>query len=126
MNETKLGKKIIIMASEFGHRLFRCNTAQGWVGEATRFTKETKLIAYPGDVLVRKARPLHAGLVDGGSDYIGWTKDGKFLAIETKIEGKKTDKKRLELQMNFINSINKMGGVAGMVYDEEDALELLS
>lgn len=126
MSETALGKKIMMMASELGHRLFRCNTAQGWVGESTRFTKETKIVAHPGDVLIRKARPLHAGLVEGGSDYIGWTKDGKFLAIETKIAGKTTQKKRLEEQLAFIDAVTRCGGVAGMVTDEESAFELLA
>lgn len=126
MSETALGKRICLMASSLGHRLFRCNHAKGWVGEAIRFSKPAKINVYPGDVIIRKALPLHAGLCDGQSDYIGWTKNGKFLAIETKTKNSKTQKKRLDEQNNFIKQILDVGGIAGMVEDEEQALELLS
>lgn len=126
MKESILQKKLIIMASQLGHRLFRCQTAQGWVGESARFTKEQKIFVYPGDVLVRKARPLHAGLTDGGSDLVGWSKDGRFLAIETKTTEGTTAKERKILQQNFIDAVNKSGGIAGIVRTEEEGFELFS
>ena len=110
------------MASDLGHRLFRQNTGVGWAGIAQRFTKETKIIALPGDVLIRKARPLHAGLCVGSSDYIGFSSTGKFIAAELKSDkGKAT-----EQQVAFIEAVRRSGGIAGIVRDEEDALELLS
>lgn len=126
MKETVLGKKIIMIASELGARLFRVNTGQGWVGDSIRFSEDAKIIVHAGDVLIRKARPLHAGLCDGGSDYIGWTKDGKFLAIETKTIDGTTKKERLEKQLNFIEQVNNAGGIGGICKTEEEAFELLT
>lgn len=127
MKENILQKKLIILASDLGHRLFRCQTAQGWVGESARFTVPQKVNVYPGDVLIRKARPLHAGLVDGGSDLIGWHGNtGRFIALETKTIDGKTAKERIISQQNFIDAVNKSGGIAGIVRDEESAFDLLS
>jgi len=127
MSETPLQKRIIVMASELGHRLFRHNVCMAWAGKAIKFSKEAKIVVYPGDVLIRKGYPIHAGLIEGGSDLIGWHgKSGKFLAIETKTLDGKTDKERLEKQENFIMQVNKSGGIAGIVRDEESAFDLLS
>ena len=63
---------------------------------------------YSGDVVIRQARPLHAGLVEGGSDLIGWeNKTGLFTAFETK-----TPNGRLtERQKTFIDAVNAAGGI---------------
>ena len=114
------------MASQLGHRLFRHNVGLGWVGKSTRYSEATTVKVMPGDVLIRQARPLHAGLIEGGSDTIGWTVDGRFLAIETKTIDGKTDKERLIKQTSFINAINKAGGVAGFARTEEEGFELLN
>lgn len=127
MKESILQKKLIIMASQLGHRLFRCQTAQGWVGESVRFSKDQKVFVHCGDVLIRKARPLHAGLVDGGSDLIGWHgKTGQFIALETKTTDGKTAKERIVTQQNFIDAVNKSGGIAGIVRTEEEGFELFN
>lgn len=58
---------------------------------------------------------------NGGSDLIGWTMDGKFLAVETKSPtGKATPE-----QINFIEKVNASGGVAGIARSVEDALRLI-
>lgn len=123
MKETDLGKLIQLEFSKLGHRLFRNNTGMGWAGKAQHFSKPMVINVYPGDVVIRKARPLHAGLIEGGSDLIGWTKNGKFLAVEQKIEGNYTEPKRFEKQMTFITSINRAGGVAFIAYSVEEAME---
>ena len=126
MSETPLQKRIILMASQLGHRLFRHNVCMAWAGKAIRFSKEAKITVYPGDVLVRKAYPIHAGLTEGGSDLIGWHGiTGKFIAIETKTIDGKTDKDRLEKQENFILQVNKAGGIAGIIRTEEEGFDLL-
>lgn len=126
MSETPIQKKILLLASQFGHRLFRSNTGMGWAGHAIHFTNKQTVFVGPGDVLIRKARPLHAGLCEGGSDLLGWTKNGHFLAVEVKVEGKRTDPDRLEKQLNFIRQINNSGGIAGICKNEEDAIKLFS
>lgn len=120
MSENNLLKEIQLAIAPLGHRIFRNNTAQGWVGSSAHFTKKMMVQVYPGDVIIRKAKPLHAGLCNGSSDGIGWNKDGKFLAIECKSDiGKPTEE-----QINFINQVNQAGGIAGVCRSVEDALKL--
>lgn len=140
MNENVLGKKLCLIASNLGARIFRVNTGMGWVGETINFSKKTtllKLDMYPGDIIIRKARPLHAGLCEGGSDFIGWSSKiitqnmvGKKVALFTALEIKtlegKTNKNRLEKQQAFIDAVNNAGGIASIIKDEESAFELLS
>lgn len=57
----------------------------------------------------------------GGSDLLGWTKDGKFLAIETKLAGRNpTDK-----QLNFLDQVNKSGGIGILAYCVDDVTKAL-
>ncbi len=61
------------------------------------------------------------GLCVGSSDLIGILRDGRFLAIECKAEkGRATPE-----QINFINAINKSGGVAGICRSVDDVKILL-
>lgn len=126
MIESSLQKEILLIASKLGHRLFRVNTGVGWVGQSARVTKNMMVQVYPGDVIIRNARPLHAGLTEGGSDLIGWSNTGKFVGIETKVQGNKTAKDRLEKQQSFIDAIRNSGGIAGMVETREEFISLFS
>lgn len=81
-----------------------------------------KISVEPGDVLIKKARPLHAGLVDGNGDYIGYSSTGKFISLELK-----TDKGIIiQEQTNWCDAVNRSGGIAGIVRTEEEGFELLS
>lgn len=121
MSEIALGKRICLMASEMGHRLFRMNSGLAWVGKSIRFSKPMKIEVFPGDVLIKNARPFHAGF-PGMSDYGGWTKYGKSLWVEIKTE---TGKIREE-QIIFSDAVNRAGGIAGIIRTEEEGFELLS
>ncbi len=122
MNETALGKKICLLASEMGHRIFRSNRGEGWIGKAIFFSKPAKIDVYPGDVIIRKAKRIHFGLCNGQGDYIGFSKTGKFMSIELKTE---TGKIREE-QILFSDAVNKAGGIAGIVRSVEEAFDLFS
>lgn len=122
MNETALGKRICLMASNLGHRIFRSNVGEGWIGKAIFFSKPAKIEVYPGDVIIRKAKRIHFGLCNGQGDYLGFSRDGRFISIELKTE---TGKIREE-QILFSDAVNRAGGIAGIVRDEEQAFELLS
>lgn len=126
MSESPLQKRLIVMASQLGHRLFRNNVGMGWMGKSTRFTKPMKINVYPGDVIIRKSVPVKFGLAVGSSDLVGFSSTGKFIAIETKTIDGKTDKDRLEKQMNFIAQVQKSGGIAGIVKTDEEGFELFS
>ena len=122
MKEIELGKKICLMASNLGHRIFRSNVGEGWIGQAVFFSKKAKIEVYPGDVIIRKAKRIHFGLVNGCGDYVGFSKEGKFISVELKtLAGKIRDE-----QVAFSDAVNRAGGIAGIVRTEEEGLELLS
>lgn len=112
---------------EFTH--WRNNTGVGWAGTPVKINKPCQIFAEAGDVLVKNARPLHAGLCPGSSDLIGLkrvtiTPDmvgqtiAQFVAVEVKTRrGKATDK-----QNNFLDVVNNAGGV-GIVARSADDLE---
>lgn len=122
MNENALGKKICLLASELGHRIFRSNVGEGWIGKAIFFSKPANIEVYPGDVIIRKAKRIHFGLCNGQGDYIGFSKDGKFISIELKTDIGKIR----EDQILFSDAVNRAGGIAGIIRTEEEGLELLS
>ena len=112
-NTATLTNEIVALASRLGHRLFRCNTGQGWVGVFVRLAE--------GVLTLRNARPFHAGLVEGGSDLIGWTSTGRFLAIEVK----RGRDRPTEAQARFIAAVSSAGGVAGVAYSLDDARAIM-
>ena len=82
------------------------------------------LAVEPGDVLVRNARPLHAGLCTGSSDLIGYRQiDGvaQFVAIEVK---SRTGSPTAE-QQAFIDTVQSMGGLSGIARSVDDARSIL-
>ena len=133
MKEIELGKKICLMASQLGSRIFRANVGEGWIGKAIFFSKPAKVEVYPGDVIIRKAKRIHFGLCNGQGDYLGWTPRivtqnmvGKSVALFTSIEVKTETGAIREDQIAFSDAVNKAGGIAGIVRDEESAFDLLS
>ena len=124
MSEMSTLRQILLTCSRGPTRLFRQNTGQGWVGQSRRFSRPETVIVQPGDVLIRNARPLHAGLCEGSSDLIGWTqRDGAavFTAIEVKTErGRVTPE-----QAQFVDVVTAAGGIAGIARSVEDAQRLI-
>lgn len=118
MTESNLGKLIQMKLSKVGVRLFRNNVALGWVGKTQFFRHPGRVFidVQPGDVLIRQARPLHAGLCEGSSDYIGYNSNGLFTAVEIKSDsGRPTD-----AQINFIEQVRSVGGIAVIARKLED------
>ena len=113
MSESTLQKHIMLALSEAGATVFRQNVGLAWVGKFTRIG--------PDSVRIDGARPLHAGLCKGSSDIIGWTTDGRFLAIEVKTKNGRAFKD----QIQFIESVRRSGGAAGVARSVEDALRIL-
>ena len=59
--------------------------------------------------------------VPGMSDIMGQMKDGRLLAIEVKVPGKKPT----ELQMDFIQLVNQYYGVGGWADNIETAIKII-
>lgn len=115
MNESDLMRLIQVAVSAMGHRVFRNNIAQAWVGIYAGRTID-------GIVTLKNARPLHSGLCVGSSDLIGFTNTGRFVAIEVKSA---TAKPTVE-QINFLNIVKRFGGLAGIARSVEDAKDIIN
>ena len=100
MKESDIQRKIMIEVSKLGHRVFRNNT---------------------GLFTLDDGRKVRTGLCVGSSDLVGWTNTGRFLAIEVKTPtGKPTQE-----QVNFLEQVNKSGGIAFIARSPEEAREIL-
>jgi len=73
----------------------------------------------------RRKRRFVRFMFPGCSDIIGQMRDGRFLAIECKRPGARTDAQRLEDQAQFLALVRAHGGVAGMAFSVDQARELL-
>lgn len=101
MSERDIQAQIQLAATQDGHRLLRNNV---------------------GALEDRNGRLVRYGLGTGSSDLIGWTRTGRFLAIEVKApHGKPTDQQRL-----FIAAVQDAGGLAGIAHSVEEARAIWS
>jgi hypothetical protein len=127
MAEMPILRKILLACSRGPARLFRNHVGAGWTGKTTRFSRSATVIVEPGDVLIRNARPLTAGLCVGSSDLIGWrsvriTPDmvgelhALFVACEVKDRGKVTAE-----QQRFLDAVQAAGGIALVARSVEEA-----
>ena len=108
-------------------RVWRNETGGVWVGKQAGKTRE-------GHVVLKGARMIQAGLCKGSSDLIGLrahtiTPDdvgatiGQFVAVEVKRPGARGPTREQE---TFIDVVNRLGGVAGVVRSAVDLEHLLS
>lgn len=104
MSETQIMKNIQLAVSKAGHRVWRNNVG---------FAKTSN------------GCDIKFGLCVGSSDLVGIVGDGsgRILCIEVKLNKNKIPTTE---QINFINNINKMGGVAFVAWSVEQALEEIS
>lgn len=116
MKESNIQKLVMLRASERGIILWRNNVGTGWAGNVTKGPRRA-VDLWPGDVLIRNARPLHAGLCKGSSDLIGIktveiTPDmvGDEIAVFTAVEVKKPSGHVSRDQRNFGDAVTAAGG----------------
>ena len=127
MNESNVMRLIELALGKLPNvKIFRNNTGIGWVGQSQRINGS-------GNVMVKDARPLHAGLCEGSSDLIGWTEItiqphmiGKKVAVFTALEVKRDSFARVSpKQRNFLEVVTKSGGIAGIVHSPEGAKDII-
>lgn len=127
MSESSLLAKVMLHVGALEHvRVFRNNTGMGWQGKGGKRPD--------GMVVLQDARPIHAGLIKGSSDLIGWTTVkitadmvGKEVAIFTAIETKKQGGKGpSDEQDTFLTNVKKAGGIAGHVRTVDEASALVT
>ena len=115
MLESELQREIMKAVTDAGGRVFRNQVGMGWYGHMVQSdAKEGHTIVLTG------ARPLYAGLCEGSSDLIGWYR-GRFLAIEVKAaKGRATQE-----QVNFIENVNRDGGIGIIARSVDEVLDTL-
>lgn len=101
--ESILMRTIQLEASKQGARLFRNNVGLGWTGNPCRSCQQTM-------------RRLRYGLCVGSSDLIGWTKDGRFVALEIKAGSRTTQE-----QAAFLQAVIKALGIGAVCHSIDDA-----
>lgn len=131
MSGTELMHSLQKRASQLGARLFRQNTGMGWIGKAERGYPGKRVILGAGDVVIRNARPFHAGF-EGWSDLGGWspitiTSDhvGATFAQYAQVEVKFGTDRATKEQLAWIEAVNAAGGRAGIARNEDDLSEIL-
>ena len=128
MSEHITQQRILLACGSGSVRLWRNNVGTGWAGQATKVTpgnlRTVSQALRPGDVVIRQGRPLHAGLCVGSSDLIGYRvvdRVAQFVALEVKsATGRPTTQ-----QVQFLDHINAVGGLAGIARSVDDAAAIL-
>lgn len=130
--ESSIQKAVQIMASKLGMRLFRNNVGKFYTGRHSRITKPTQFILMPGDVLIRSAYPVSAGLCEGSSDLIGFTPItitpdmvGKQVSVFTALEVKTQSGRTTKEQENFIKVVQQAGGIARVIRSDNEIQEVI-
>ena len=100
ISEQTLVNQIIAYLKFMGHYAWRTNT-----GAMT--TKEGRFVRFG---------------FKGVSDILGVLKGGSFIAIEAKIKPNKPT----QFQLDFLDEINKRGGIGIVAYDLDDVVNALS
>jgi len=123
--ERSIRAAIQLATSRKGIRLFANVTGLGYVGRVVERSGSTVTLA--------NARVLHAGLVKGGSDLVGWSPlvitesmVGQTVAIFTAVEVKTKGLKVVEGddQHRFITAVRRAGGRAGVAYNSGEAVTI--
>lgn len=124
-SESAVQNEIRLALSKAGVLNFRNNTGQAWQG--------SKTIRQPnGDLLIKNPRPVNFGLHKGSSDIIGLkpvtiTEDmvGQTLGVFVAIEVKAGKGKPTVPQQVFLKCISEHGGLSGVVWNINEALEVV-
>lgn len=132
--ENALLKKFLLEHSKLGSRLFRNNVGMAWTGQTNGPIKDYISVSLsPGDLVIRKARPFHAGHPKGSPDLIGWTTIeitpnlvGQKIAVYTAIEAKTEHVSATKEQKQFIKTVLEAGGIATIARKFEDVLKAIS
>lgn len=133
MTEQQIMKRMMIALSSAGARVFRNTVGMAYQGKAIRFTQPTTVRVEPGDIVIRQARTVHAGLMTGSSDLVGWHSRlideydiGKRIAVFLGCEVKSEDGALEPEQRQFLEVVRDSGGIAILARSNDEAISLLN
>lgn len=121
-------RRLQILASSIGARLFRQQSGMAWTGKVERGPRTVRLAA--SDIVIRNARPFHAGH-PGIADLGGWrpvtiTPEMVGTVIAQRLEAEvKLNTRPTKEQVAWIDAVNAAGGRAGIVRNEDDLIALV-
>jgi hypothetical protein len=125
MSESGILRDAMLRLTEWGARVFRNNVGVGWAGHLERVARPQHVFVRPEDVVLRNARPLHAGLCVGSSDLIGWKTVevtpgmvGQRVAVFLAVEGKVKNGRLTEAQRQFLKVVSEAGGIVRIAREE--------
>lgn len=115
---------------------FRANVGKGWQGagkpERNNTDKPITAVLFPGDIVLRKARPFDTGLPVGFHDLFGFvpvviTEDmvGETFARFFSMDVKSNKGRMSDAQTAFCNAVTNAGGVSGEARNSQDAIALV-
>lgn len=130
--ETALVQRILRNFNKGPVRLFRRNAGMGWAGRVERVPETKTMVIRPQDVVIRNARPLHAGDT-GTPDMDGWVSIevtpemfGKRIAVACYLEAKSATGAAKKEQLAFLRVATEHGCRAGIVRSEDDVRRVLT
>jgi hypothetical protein len=132
-SENQILKKMMIALSTAGARIFRNHVGMAYQGKAIRFSAPARIAVEPGDIVIRQARTVRAGLMTGSSDLIGWYPRmiteydlGRVMAVFTAVEAKSEHGTLEPEQRQFLEVVRDSGGIAIVARDNESAISKLN
>jgi hypothetical protein len=133
MKERDIQDAIRLALAQLGATMFRQNTGLGWTGEVFRVPAFRMVAMNARDVLIRNARPLHAGLHKGSSDLCGWypvtiTPEmvGRRVAVFSGVEVKSERGRVSDDQEIFLGRLREDGGISVVARSVDDAIRGIS
>jgi hypothetical protein len=131
--ESNTLKLVRMAATRIAMVLFRNNVAQGWVGKSVRLKPGQTYTARGGERIVFDPRALHAGLIVGSGDGIGWDSIvitpemvGCRVAVIVSAETKSKDGRLSDEQKNWRDRILADGGIAVVCKSESEFVEAIT
>lgn len=130
---TALCNRILAAVSRTAARVFLNPVGVGIVGKPERINVAGPVYLQPGDYVVRFGQRIEYGLTPGSADIIGITPYvvtaadvGRTLGLFTSLEVKHGRDRLREHQAHWRDAVLTLGGLAGEVRSEQDALELIA
>ena len=133
MSESSVMKQVRLEATKYG-RFIRVNVGTGWQGrKVTRIMRHGTVTVEPGDVVIKQARPFHAGPPAGTADLLGVTRVtitpdmvGKVVGVATAIETKTAKGRQRDEQKTFERVMLAQGGIYGIARSPADVEKIIS